>query len=99
MIMAAYPGILAASSPGAGVLKAVDPFRMIALGVVLQALEDYKKEGDLEAWSWLFSDAPGWLDGLGIDFDLDYWQTWVLFGCPGDQWKHFHYKRGRPIIG
>lgn len=58
-----------------------DPYKLLALAVITAAIADYKR-GDAKARRWLLSEAPGWLEGCGADFDPDWWQSWVNCGCP-----------------
>ena len=67
-----------------------NPWRLIALAVVAQAVTDWRR-GSRGARSWLFTDGLTWLDGCGLNVDPDYWQMWVLSGCRG-------YKRKETLV-
>lgn len=74
-----------------------NPYRLLALNVVMQALRDFRKAGDLEAWAWLACAAPDWFMGASVDFDPQAWLEWVILGCPGNAWRRHTQKGGRDL--
>lgn len=51
------------------------------MAVIVQAVRDWRR-GSWGARSWLITEGLIWLDGCGLNVDPDYWQKWVLSGCP-----------------
>lgn len=58
-----------------------DPYRLLALSVVMQAIQDTRR-GNGEAQAWLAVEGAFWLAGCGADIDPDHWQAWIAAGCP-----------------
>ena len=53
--------------------------RALAAAVILQAARDAKD--DQAARTWLLTDAPLWLDGIGLDFAPEHIARWITNGC------------------
>jgi hypothetical protein len=66
-----------------------DPYTALAVAILAQAVNDYKK-GDKTAGYWLIETGAEWLPALGYDLHPDRLLAWLDSGCPR--------KRGRPII-
>jgi hypothetical protein len=72
-----------------------DPLGRLATAALLGAVRDLQEVRPRryrDAAKWLLTDALVWLDALGLAFNPDDWQDWVLSGCPDRSHKS---KRGR----
>ena len=53
--------------------------RPLAVAVILRAAREAKDNA--EAAQWLLTDAPLWLDGIGIDLNPEQITAWIARGC------------------
>lgn len=63
----------------------------LVAAVILQAARE-AHEGSQDARQWLVTDAPLWLDGIGVDMDPAQIMRWIKRGCKIP-------RRGRMMLG
>lgn len=64
-----------------GVLDSGDPWLLLALAILSQAVDD-AREGDEEANGWLLEVAPAWVEVIDDDIRVEMFVSWVRSGCP-----------------
>ena len=59
--------------------------RLLSMAVVDRAIQDAHDRDPImrvDALTWLYHQAPIWLDDIGLTYDLQAWRAWVRAGCP-----------------
>jgi len=63
------------------------PAERLAWATIGQAVRDARIKNNparrTDALIWLHTEAPLWLDALGINPDPQAWAAWIFAGCPG----------------
>lgn len=54
--------------------------RPLAAAVIVRAARE-AREGSAEARQWLLSDAPLWMDAIGLDLQPAQVRKWITRGC------------------
>ena len=65
-----------------------DGYRRLIIAVVYQAILDYRDANHQSSMAvkahakhWLLTEAPDWLETIGIPIDLGWWNNWIGHSC------------------